>query len=211
MTEATCSGLNPALWRRYLSSKLSITGRLLHAVLHFDTKKGRFELVLNKILLRNTSLLLYFTREISGKPSFPVLFIFVHLNAAVMTEKKIHEGKNIKRLREILGIKQETLATALNMSQQNISLLEAKETIDPTILQDVAKALNVPMDAIKNFSEDQAMNIISNTFTNNQNPLFCNLISHYNPTFNPIDKVVELYERLLQVEREKNELLQGKK
>lgn len=128
-----------------------------------------------------------------------------------MTEKKIHEGRNIKRLREILGVKQETLATALNMTQQNISLLEAKETIDPTILQDVAKALNVPMDAIKNFSEDQAMNIISNTFTNNQNPLFCNLISHYNPTFNPIDKVVELYERLLQVEREKNELLQGKK
>lgn len=128
-----------------------------------------------------------------------------------MTEKKIHEGKNIKRLREILGVKQETLATALNMSQQNISLLEAKETIDPTILQDVAKALNVPMDAIKNFSEDHAMNIISNTFTNNQNPLFCNLISHYNPTFNPIDKVVELYERLLQVEREKNELLQGEK
>jgi len=168
-------------------------------------------LVLNKIPLRNTSLLLYFTREISGKPSFPVLFIFVHLNAAVMTEKKIHEGKNIKRLREILGVKQETLATALNMSQQNISLLEAKETIDPTILQDVAKALNVPMDAIKNFSDEQAVNIISNTFSDNHYAAFCNSNFSYNPTFNPIDKVVELYERLLQVEREKNELLQGKK
>lgn len=122
-----------------------------------------------------------------------------------MTEKKIHEGRNIKRLREILGVKQETLATALNMSQQNISLLEAKETIDPAILQDVAKALNVPVDSIRNFSEEQTMNIFSNTFSDQ-----ASVNSINGPTFNPIDKIVELYERLLQMEREKNELLQAK-
>lgn len=124
-----------------------------------------------------------------------------------MPEKKVHEGKNIKRLREILGVKQETLAEELHMSQQNISLLEQKESIDPAILKDVARVLNIPVEAIRNYSEDQTMNIISNTFRDQSG--FCNSI--YNPTFNPIDKVVELYERLLQVEREKNELLQGKK
>lgn len=123
-----------------------------------------------------------------------------------MTEKKIHEGRNIKRLREILGIKQETLATELGMSQQNVSLLEQKEVIDPSILQDVARVLNVKVDVIKNFSEDQAMNIISNTFSD-QSSVYNSI---YSPTFNPLDKVIELYERLLQVEREKNELLQAK-
>jgi transcriptional regulator with XRE-family HTH domain len=135
------------------------------------------------------------------------LCIFVQLNATFMTEKKIHEGRNIKRLREILGVKQETLAAELGMSQQNVSLLEQKETVDPSILQDVARVLNIRVDAIKNFSEDHAMNIVANTFSNHSG--FFN--SSYSPTFNPIDKIVELYERLLQVEREKNELLQGKK
>lgn len=124
-----------------------------------------------------------------------------------MTEKKIHEGKNIKRLREILGVKQETLAEELRMTQQNISLLEQKESIDLAILKDVARALNIPVEAIKNYSEDQTMNIISNTFRDQSG--FCN--SLYYPTFNPIDKVVELYERLLQMEREKTEISLGKK
>lgn len=122
-----------------------------------------------------------------------------------MTERKIHEGKNIKRLREILNIKQETLAAALNMSQQNISLLEAKEVIDPAILQDVAKVFKVPVEAIKNFNDEATVyNIQHNHEGAHGN-------TNYQCNFNPLDKVIELYERLLQVEREKNELLQGKK
>jgi len=42
--------------------------------------------------------------------------------------------------------------------------LEAKETIEPEILEQVAKVLKVSAEAIKNFSEDAAVNIISNTF-----------------------------------------------
>jgi transcriptional regulator with XRE-family HTH domain len=122
-----------------------------------------------------------------------------------MVEKKVHEGKNIKRLREILGVKQETLAEELHMTQQNISLLEQKESIDHAVLQDVADVLKVPVEAIKNFTDEQAMNFISNTFSNHSG--FFN--SSYSPTFNPIDKVVELYERLLQSEQEKIELLKA--
>jgi transcriptional regulator with XRE-family HTH domain len=124
-----------------------------------------------------------------------------------MTEKKVHEGRNIKRLREILDIKQETLAAALNMSQQNISLLEAKDVIDPAVLQDVAKALKVPVEAIKNFNEEATIYNIQH----NHEGSISNGNMNYQCNFNPLDKVIELYERLLQVEREKNELLQGKK
>jgi len=102
---------------------------------------------------------------------------------------KIHEGRNIKRIREMLGIKQETLAEGLGLNQQKISLLEQKETVDPEILQQVAKILKVPVDAIKNFNEESAYNYI-NTFNDNSTAAFNN----YNCTFNPIDKIVQLYE-----------------
>jgi transcriptional regulator with XRE-family HTH domain len=65
---------------------------------------------------------------------------------------KIHEGHNVKRIREILGIKQDALAIDLGLTQQAVSLLEQKETLDAPTLDKVAKALGVSADAIKNFN-----------------------------------------------------------
>ncbi len=121
-----------------------------------------------------------------------------------MTEKTIHEGRNVKRIREILGIKQDALAMDLGLSQQAVSALEQKEKIDEKILVDVAKVLNVPVDAIKNFNEEAALNIINNTF--NDNAVLNGIL--YNPTFNPIDKVVELYERMIKERDEKIAMLE---
>ena len=46
-------------------------------------------------------------------------------------DKKVHQGRNIKRFREMLGIKQEALAIALgeDWSQKRVSLMEQRETI----------------------------------------------------------------------------------
>lgn len=117
---------------------------------------------------------------------------------------KIHEGRNVKRLREILGIKQEVLADALGFNQQKISLLEQRENIDPAILEEIAKVLNVSVEAIKNFSEDSVIfNIQNNSWHDNaanNNNYLCNI--------NPIEKIIELYEALLKSEREKVTLLE---
>ena len=116
-----------------------------------------------------------------------------------------HQGHNIKRIREILGIKQDVLAVDLGLTQQAVSLLEQKETLDVPMLEKVAQVLGVPEEAIKNFNEEAAINIIASTLNDtsiantNINPTF---------SFNPVDKIVELYERMLQAEKEKNELLQ---
>ncbi|MGG1922869.1 helix-turn-helix transcriptional regulator [Chryseobacterium cucumeris] len=119
-----------------------------------------------------------------------------------MQNKKIHQGKNIKRFREMLGIKQEALAFELgdDWNQKKISLLEQKETVESDILAQVAQILKVPAEAIENFDEEQAINIISNTasFDNCQQPAFFN----NQPTFNPLDKMVELYERMLKQQQE---------
>ncbi len=73
-------------------------------------------------------------------------------------------------------------------------------------MEQVAKILKVPTEAIKNFDEQSALNIISNTFTS-QDTSTLNAINYY-PTFNPIDKIVELYDALVKSEREKVEMLQ---
>ncbi len=123
------------------------------------------------------------------------------------TTKTVHQGRNVKRIREMLGIKQESLASDLNMNQQKISLIEQKETIEPDILQEIADALKIPVEAIKNLS-DEAANNFFNTFHDQSN-------FNYNCTFNPLERYIEameanksLYERLLQSEKEKIEILQ---
>ncbi len=124
-----------------------------------------------------------------------------------MAEKNVHEGRNVKRIREMLGVKQDALAFDLGLSQQAISQLEQKEALDSDVLEKIAKVLKVPVDAIKNFDEQAAINIISNTFNNNSHDSssFYSSALNYQPTFNPIDKVVELYERML---IDKNEMIE---
>ncbi|MDR3715958.1 MAG: helix-turn-helix transcriptional regulator [Puia sp.] len=126
---------------------------------------------------------------------------------------KVHEGRNIKRFREMLGIKQETLAQELgeDWTQSKVSHLETKDIVDPAILEQVARVLKVPVEAIKNFDEEAAINIVANTVNNHDNATGNSLFMYY-PTFNPIDKIVQLYdEKMALYERmlkEKNELLE---
>lgn len=106
----------------------------------------------------------------------------------------------------MMGIKQEALATSLGVSQQTVSQLEQKEVIDALTLEKLSKALGVSEEAIKNFSEEAAINIVASTFNSHDNSTSIGYMSTFN--FNPIDKIVELYERMLLLEKEKNDLLQ---
>lgn len=123
-------------------------------------------------------------------------------------DKKIHEGRNVKRFREMLGIKQEALAANLgdDWTQRKISLLEQKEIIETPLLQQISTVLKIPVEAFQNFDEEQAVNVISNTFTS-QDTSTLNAIN-IQPSFNPLDKMVELYERMLQQQKEMIEKLE---
>ena len=130
-------------------------------------------------------------------------------------EKTIHQGRNVKRFREMLGIKQEALALELgdDWNQRKISLLEQKDVIEGDLLTQIAKVLKVPVEAIKNFDEDAAVNVISNNFTSNDSSTL-NAINPY-CNINPIEKWMQviqenksLYERLLASEKEKVALLE---
>lgn len=118
-------------------------------------------------------------------------------------EHYVHEGRNVKRIREILGIKQDDLATRLGLTQQAVSQLETKESIDREVLDRISKALGVSVEGIKGFNEEMAINVVSNTFHDNA------VNMNYQCTFNPIEKIVELYERLLQSEKDKVSILEA--
>jgi transcriptional regulator with XRE-family HTH domain len=119
--------------------------------------------------------------------------------------KPKHIGRNISRIRELKDMKQEALAQALGTNQQAISAIENSETVDEQKLIEIAKALGVSVEAIKNFSEEAVLNIIGNTYHDNG---IVNAGLNYNCNFNPLDKVVELYERLVQAEKDKVEYLE---
>ncbi|KUJ60396.1 transcriptional regulator [Flavobacteriaceae bacterium CRH] len=123
--------------------------------------------------------------------------------------KQNHIGRKISRIRELRDMKQEALAQALGTNQQAVSAIENSETIEETKLVEIAKALGVTVEAIKNFSDEAAINYF-NSFTDQSVGTFNN-----HCTFNPLDKLLEafeenkkLYERLLESEKEKNAYLE---
>lgn len=110
-----------------------------------------------------------------------------------MLSKKIHQGRNVKRFREMLGIKQDALAFDLgeDWNQKKIS-----------------EALKIPVEAFQNFDEEQAVNIIANTFHDSAAYAYT---ANFKPTFHPLDQVIKLheekialYERML---KEKDEMM----
>ena len=125
-------------------------------------------------------------------------------------EQKIHQGRNVKRFREMLNIKQEALAFDLgeDWNQKKISMLEQKDVIEEFLLKQISNSLRIPVEAFQNFDEEQAINIISNTF---HEGAVANNSGYINCTLNPIDKIVQmheekiaLYERML---KEKDEMM----
>lgn len=111
----------------------------------------------------------------------------------------------------MLGIKQEALAFDLgnDWNQKKSSMLEQKDVIEEDMLRQISNALKIPVEAFQNFDEEQAVNIISNTFNIEKDAY----IGNAKPTFNinPIDELkklheekIALYERML---KEKEEMM----
>lgn len=125
-------------------------------------------------------------------------------------EIKVHHGHNVKRFRDILNIKQETIAHELgeNWNQAAISRLEKKETIEKELLDRIASIMKIEPAAIERFTEDQV--------TQNINSFYDNSTYNFQCTFNPLDKLLialeenkALYERLVLSEQEKVQILES--
>jgi len=120
-------------------------------------------------------------------------------------KKPLSLGQKVERIRTFRGFKQEYLASKLGVSQQAVSKIEQQDEIEEDLLRQIAEALGVTPEVIRNFDEDKITYIINHQYNIYNNEIKDNATNNF--VFNPIEKIAELYERLLKTEREKNELL----
>lgn len=140
--------------------------------------------------------------------------------------RRVHHGHNLKRTRLSQNIKQEALCELVHLNQPTISKYERMPVICDEILQRFAKAMNVSIDDLKTMEEETPMVLFenNNTFTDNKGEVdfignTCDESNNHTANYNPIDKVSELFERLLKekderisiLEKRINELEQSKK
>ena len=118
-----------------------------------------------------------------------------------------HIGRNIQRIRVYLGMKQEALAADLGVNQQIISKIEKQEEIEEGFLKRIAEVLGISEEVIKDFDVEKTIFNINHHNYKDAN------ISEGATTYaivqqiNPLEKIVELYERLLKSEQDKIEIL----
>ena len=130
------------------------------------------------------------------------------MEETLFNKKPLSIGQKVERIRTFRGFKQEYLASKLGVSQQAVSKIEQQEEIEDSLLKQIAEALGVTPEVIKNFDDDKITYHINNVYDVHDFEVKDNG-NFIAQQVNPIEKITELYERLLQSEREKLELLKS--
>lgn len=100
-------------------------------------------------------------------------------------------GKNIKLLREVKGITQDDLAQRVGLHQSDISRLETKDHVEDDLLKRIADALEFPIEVFRIEDMDARISMV---FQQSGNLGYVN-------NFSPVDKLAELYERIIKYEQ----------
>ncbi len=79
------------------------------------------------------------------------------MDIATPERKKIHQGRNAKRWREIMGVTQTEVGDFLEITQQAVSKLEDKEEIDDETLAKISKKINIPVEVLRNKEPQEQM------------------------------------------------------
>ena len=140
------------------------------------------------------------------------------MEAEELTVGRVHHGHNIRRFRIEKNMNQEVLSQLVHLSQSAVSKYEQMRVIDDEMLHRFSRALDVPFEYLKSLEEDAQTVVFENNTVNNseQSAGGANISmgivksdtedsindSRVN-NFNPIEKITELYERLLKEKDEK--------
>jgi|SRR6185312_11175384 len=96
-----------------------------------------------------------------------------------------HLGNNLRKLRILRGMKQETFAREFGIAQQNVSKMEKKKHISDEQLEQAAKILKTTTEQIKEFDEKSIFQ--TNIINENQ-------VNHFNST----KELIEYFENKLE-------------
>lgn len=119
---------------------------------------------------------------------------------------RCHHGANVRRWREWRGYNQGAFAGKLGIEPARLSVYERRPELDKEFLEKVAKELNIPLEALTEMEEGATVNIFSGTFSGNA--LAGGGGQLHQPIFNPLEKLVELYDRMLAEKDDKIAALQ---
>ncbi|MCK6649034.1 MAG: helix-turn-helix transcriptional regulator [Bacteroidia bacterium] len=116
-------------------------------------------------------------------------------------------GLKIKKVRELKGYSQEYISTQLGITQNSYSKIERGETkLNVNKLMDICKILEIDINTLLNFDEKMIFNNCTQSGNFGENNTF---------VFNTIDKIQELYEKIIQSKDEEiarlNSMLKNKK
>lgn len=124
-----------------------------------------------------------------------------------ISTKNVHQGRNIREGRLSKDMKQETLAALIKVAQSTLSKAENSKYVEDELLEKISIALNIPLEYLKEKEQEASTVIFENNTVTNQDGAkvggsINNLGSNTN-NFDPIEKMAELYERLLAAKDEK--------
>ena len=142
------------------------------------------------------------------------------MEAEELTVGRVHHGHNIRRFRIEKNMNQEVLSQLVHLSQSAVSKYEQMRVIDDEMLHRFSRALGVPFEYLKSLEEDAQTVVFENNTVNDSEQytggakISLGTVKSYtedsdNSTdnrvnnFNPIEKITELYERLLKEKDEK--------
>lgn len=115
----------------------------------------------------------------------------------------LHIGRKIERVRKLRGMTQTEFGDVLGISKQAVSKMEQTEQMDENRIIEIAKALGVTEDGLKKFNEET---VLYNTINFYENCGVSTSAVSNTHTFNnnfPLEKTIEMFEKLLRSEREK--------
>jgi len=120
------------------------------------------------------------------------------MEAESKQERNVHHGHNVRRIRESRGLKQFALAQILKMTQQAVSKIEQKRVIEEKILVKIARALEVPVEVLKEMEDVSGVSyyIENNTFEAKDNAVMGNAGTAGENIYNnycPFDEIRKLY------------------
>ena len=134
---------------------------------------------------------------------------------------KIHQGENVRFFRNVRKMKQEDSAERIGVKQPAVAKIERQSAIEANMLTKCAEVLGISADLLKEFEPEKMFdsytyNIDKIQNSDGSNLLFSKDAANTNTNHNyPLEKLMELnqknadlYERLLQAEKEKTALLE---
>ena len=111
---------------------------------------------------------------------------------------KAHLGRNVRHFRLESNLSQEAFADLLGApwSQKKVSQLENKADIEAEVLEEIARALNVSAEEIKEYNEAPVVNNIQNNYDSAANNSNGSGDNYHKCNFNPLDKLIEAHEEI---------------